>query len=614
MPLNPNARFVITADDRTRAAFASVDKNLKGVGAVATRTSQFLTAALGGAVFVRASKAVIDTQVSLERITTTLRVATGSSEAAAEAFSYVANRSRELGLNFEATADSFAKFSAAARGTALEGAASREIFDSVAVAARVLSLNADQTAGTLRALEQMISKGNVQAEELRGQLGDRLPGAFQMAARAMGVTTQELDKMLKSGQVAAVDLLPKLAKEMRKTFGPEAQNAANTLGAQMERLNFQWTNLKTSMVSAGSASGGVGLLEQFVGGLAVLFGNALDPADALEMKIRDIESTIRDAKMGKDWRVLFDKNYVKDLEKEYAALVEQQHKLINPDTPIKPKIEGVTVTASRGLPDHIIEAGEKASTRFNTMALLEQNFKDLEFAEKMTDSRIKGMYEARTDLMDMLQDGIEDGVKDTADRAGDSIDELAEKIGDVIEKQGEMSEFAKEAQRNMQDILGDSLYDIFTGSTDKILEKWGETLLRMGTQALAAKLMEKVFGSGDGDSGFFGGLLSLFGVGKSGVPSGGGITGSGPQMATGTNFVPYDNFPAMLHKGEAVVPARYNPAAGGMGSRPVTIHQNISGMGLTLEQLGPVLERSNRQLVQQIQRAQSQSGQPVMSF
>ena len=35
-----------------------------------------------------------------------------------------------------------------------------------------------------------------------------------------------------------------------------------------------------------------------------------------------------------------------------------------------------------------------------------------------------------------------------------------------------------------------------------------------------------------------------------------------PQFAVGTNYVPRDGL-AMLHKGEAVVPVAYNPAAGG---------------------------------------------------
>ena len=48
------------------------------------------------------------------------------------------------------------------------------------------------------------------------------------------------------------------------------------------------------------------------------------------------------------------------------------------------------------------------------------------------------------------------------------------------------------------------------------------------------------------------------------------FSGGGIAMATGTNYVPYDGFQATLHKGEAVVPAKYNPAAGGTGTGNIT--------------------------------------------
>ena len=39
------------------------------------------------------------------------------------------------------------------------------------------------------------SAKTVQAEELRGQIGERLPGAFSTFAQAIGVSTAELDDM-----------------------------------------------------------------------------------------------------------------------------------------------------------------------------------------------------------------------------------------------------------------------------------------------------------------------------------------------------------------------------------------------------------------------------------
>lgn len=85
------------------------------------------------------------------------------------------------------------------------------------------------------------------------------------------------------------------------------------------------------------------------------------------------------------------------------------------------------------------------------------------------------------------------------------------------------------------------------------------------------------------------GGLSLGGLASSvsGLFSGGGTTGlaslpssvntSFPtQLATGTNNVPYDGFQATLHKGEAVVPAKYNPAVGGQGTGNITFSPVIN--------------------------------------
>jgi hypothetical protein len=70
-----------------------------------------------------------------------------------------------------------------------------------------------------------------------------------------------------------------------------------------------------------------------------------------------------------------------------------------------------------------------------------------------------------------------------------------------------------------------------------------------------------------GGGGFLGGLQSLFG-GVGGMGSTVGAyngTMNNPSayvamtpLATGTDYIPYDNFPALLHKGEKVVPASQN--------------------------------------------------------
>ena len=90
--------------------------------------------------------------------------------------------------------------------------------------------------GAFIALGQMISKGKVQAEELRGQLGERLPGAFQLAAKAMGMTTAALDKFMADGKLTAEELLPKLAKVLKDEYGAAAEEAAK--GMQGSLIGF----------------------------------------------------------------------------------------------------------------------------------------------------------------------------------------------------------------------------------------------------------------------------------------------------------------------------------------------------------------------------------------
>jgi|GEM_PF-3466016 len=141
-----------------------------------------------------------------------------------------------LGLEYVSLAETYRSFTGAAQASNFSLDKADKIFLAVANAAGKLKLSSDQTAGALLALQQMISKGNVQAEELRGQLGERIPGAFAIAARAMGVTELQLNKMLQRGEVLAADLLPKLADELDRTFSNDKSERVDSLQASVNRL------------------------------------------------------------------------------------------------------------------------------------------------------------------------------------------------------------------------------------------------------------------------------------------------------------------------------------------------------------------------------------------
>ena len=190
---------------------------------------------------IQAVGASFDTALKLDAVNSALTAVLGSSEAAAEQFQRLSEFADRYGLNLLAVGEAYKNFAAAAVSANVPLEQTNYIFESVAKAASVLKLSNDDLKGSLNALSQMISKGTVSAEELRGQLGERLPGAFNLAAKAMGVTTSELGKMLENGEIMAGDLLPKLALELNKTFGDKIVGDVDSLQASTNRLSNTFT-------------------------------------------------------------------------------------------------------------------------------------------------------------------------------------------------------------------------------------------------------------------------------------------------------------------------------------------------------------------------------------
>ncbi|KAA9333409.1 tape measure protein [Hymenobacter busanensis] len=174
----------------------------------------------------------------------------GDLEKAAADGRQLAFEAERLGLNLNSAGASYGSFTAAAAAGNLPLAEARRLYLAVGGAAAVLKVSSENTEGALLALQQMVSKGTVSAEELRGQLGERLPGAFAIAARAIGVTEKELGKMLQRGEIAASDFLPKFARELEKTFGDGTAQAANSLQANTNRIDNEWQRFLLRFTSA----------------------------------------------------------------------------------------------------------------------------------------------------------------------------------------------------------------------------------------------------------------------------------------------------------------------------------------------------------------------------
>ena len=190
---------------------------------------------------------VINTSNTFRGVDIAFKVISGSSLGAAENLSFLRNEAQRLGIGLVTSIESFRGISAAARGTSLEGDQIRETFTAISEAARVLNLNNQRLSLTFLAVEQIIGKGVVSLEELRRQLGENLPGAVEIGARAMQLTTATFVKLVSAGQITAEEFIPRFTRQLKTEFAGGVQEASRTFLAATIRIGNALTDLKRSL-------------------------------------------------------------------------------------------------------------------------------------------------------------------------------------------------------------------------------------------------------------------------------------------------------------------------------------------------------------------------------
>lgn len=201
---------------------------------------------------INLASGALDTAIDNEKILSRLTVANkGDVKAAADEFEYLKEKANELGLEFGPLATSYSRFAVAARDAGQSAEATRYIFEAFSEASAALRLSGDETEGAFKALEQIFSKGFIQAEELRGQLGDRLTGAFNLFAKAIGVTTSQLNDMLEKGGQVRAEFVLLAAQQARGMYGDQARAASDSLIGDLARMKNAFRDLKSELIQGG---------------------------------------------------------------------------------------------------------------------------------------------------------------------------------------------------------------------------------------------------------------------------------------------------------------------------------------------------------------------------
>lgn len=134
------------------------------------------------------------------------------------------------------TTAQYTRLKASVAGAGLTTAETDKVFRGISAAIIATGGNAESLNAALTATSQVFSKGKVSAEELRQQIGERLPGAFTIFAQSMGKTPAELDKALEQGEVSLEDFIT-FAEELFDRYGTTAEilaSAPENAGARLK--------------------------------------------------------------------------------------------------------------------------------------------------------------------------------------------------------------------------------------------------------------------------------------------------------------------------------------------------------------------------------------------
>lgn len=253
--------------DSTKSTADAFDRWLKGKQGILVFLQQArgkvlaLSAALGG-LYLTLDKVVKDGQ---EGVTLKIRaevLADNWDTTAGELEKYFRDTAERMGLELGTIIQDSAKLFVAGKEAKLDSKTVKYIFEQFSGFGQLMGADAETQSGIYKALEQMLSKTTVQAEELKGQLADRLPAATNLFAKALGVTNAELMTMMKDGKVLAADVLPKVAALIEQTYGSNIEKTQKSLVAEQSRLNNAFKDWIRIIADAGVMDNFTALLRE----------------------------------------------------------------------------------------------------------------------------------------------------------------------------------------------------------------------------------------------------------------------------------------------------------------------------------------------------------------
>ena len=211
----------------------------------------------------------------LSKLRIALKGVTADQAEYSRALAFVEKTTDDFAIPQEIITRQFTKLQASVSGAGGNLKDTETAFNGIVAAVRATGGSLTDVDAALTATAQVFSKGKVSAEELRQQIGERLPGAFTLFADSMDKTPAELDKALEQGQVSLQDF-QKFAVELFDRYGETAKTIADSPDAAGDRLKVVLERLQENVGT---------LLKPIGAAFQVTFTNIIEFIDAATARL-----------------------------------------------------------------------------------------------------------------------------------------------------------------------------------------------------------------------------------------------------------------------------------------------------------------------------------------
>jgi tape measure domain-containing protein len=207
------------------------------VGAAAGAQVGMLRQQLGG---------FADYAAQIQKMEIALKNAAGSQDQFNQAVAAANSAVRNLNVPQDVAIQGMTRLTAAVKGAGGQVSDAELVFKNVTSAIKATGGSAEDVDGAITAMVQVFSKGKVSAEELSGQLGERLPGAVTKFAQANEMTLPELQKALEQGQVGLNELMNFIV-QLGDEYSGVAQQIADSSQDAGARLTVAFNDMRIAI-------------------------------------------------------------------------------------------------------------------------------------------------------------------------------------------------------------------------------------------------------------------------------------------------------------------------------------------------------------------------------